>query len=135
MAGEPAMRFVRYAQGGAIHYGVLDGDTVRSATGDPFNGGLTAGAAVGSLASMTLLPPVQPGKIVAIGLNYQSHITADAPGTEKPMSPITFLKPQTSLIGSGAAIHLPPEMKQVEYEAEVGFVIGKRARYVREADA
>jgi len=135
MAGEPAMRFVRYAQGGAARYGVLEGDTVRSATGDPFTGGLTVGEAVGPVANMALLPPVQPGKIIAIGLNYQSHITADAPGTEKPKSPITFLKPQTSLIGSGAAIQLPPEMKQVEYEAEVGFVIGKRARYVHEADA
>jgi 2-keto-4-pentenoate hydratase/2-oxohepta-3-ene-1,7-dioic acid hydratase in catechol pathway len=135
MAGEPAMRFVRYADGGTARYGVLDGDTVHSATGDPFSGGLTAGAAVGALGSMTLLPPVQPGKIVAIGLNYQSHITADAPGVEKPKAPISFLKPQTSLIGSGAAIHLPPEMQNVEYEAEVGFVIGRRARYVKEADA
>lgn len=134
MAGEPAMRFVRYADSGTARYGVLDGDTVHSATGDPFSGGLTAGAAVGALGSMTLLPPVQPGKIIAIGLNYQSHIT-EAPGVEKPKSPISFLKPQTSLIGSGAAIHLPPEMQNVEYEAEVGFVIGRRARYVKEADA
>jgi hypothetical protein len=135
MATEPTMRFVRYADGGTARYGVLDGETIRGATGDPFSGGLTAGDVVGTLGQMTLLPLVQPGKIVAIGLNYQSHITADAPGVEKPKAPITFLKPQTSLIGNGAAIHLPPEMQQVEYEAEMGFVIGKRARYVKERDA
>ncbi len=135
MANEATMRFVRYQHDGAAHYGVLNGETVHAATGDPFAGGLTVGAAVGKMADMHLLPPVQPGKIVAIGLNYQSHITADAPGTDRPKSPITFLKPPSSLIGNGAAIHLPPEMQNVEYEAEFGFVVGKRARYVKEANA
>jgi 2-keto-4-pentenoate hydratase/2-oxohepta-3-ene-1,7-dioic acid hydratase in catechol pathway len=135
MAGEAAMRFVRYAEGGAARYGVLDGETVRAATGDPFSGTLTPGDAVGTLAQMQLLPPVQPGKIIAIGLNYQSHITADAPGVERPKTPITFLKPNSSLIGHNVPIQLPPEMQQVEYEAELGVVIGRRARYVKEADA
>jgi 2-keto-4-pentenoate hydratase/2-oxohepta-3-ene-1,7-dioic acid hydratase in catechol pathway len=135
MAGEPAMRFVRYDQGGAARYGVLDGETVRAATGDPFAGTLTPGDAVGALAQMTLLPPVQPGKIIAIGLNYQSHITADAPGIERPKTPISFLKPNSSLIGQNVPIQLPPEMQQVEYESEVGVVIGKRARYVKARDA
>lgn len=129
------MRFVRYHDGSAARYGVLDGETVRSASGDPFAGGLTAGDVVGKLAEVPLLSPVQPGKIVAIGLNYQSHITADAPGVERPKTPITFLKPPSSLIGSGAVIQLPPEMQNVEYEAEFGFVIGTRARYVKAAQA
>lgn len=135
MAVETVVRFVRYVADGAARYGVLDGETVRAAAGDPFTGSLAPGAAVGTLAEMTLLPPVQPGKIVAIGLNYQSHITADAPGVERPKTPISFLKPPSSLIGHNAPILLPPEMQQVEYEAEVGVVIGKRARYVKEADA
>jgi len=128
-------RFVRYAAGGAFHYGVLEGDTVRHATGDPFIGGLVPGEAVGAMADVTLLPPVQPGKIIAIGLNYQSHITADAPGTAPPTAPISFLKPGSSLVGNGVPIQLPPEMHNVEYEAEFAFVIAKRARYVKEADA
>lgn len=135
MANTATQRFVRYALGGAFHYGVLEGDTVRHATGDPFMGGLTAGEAVGTLGGVTLLPPIQPGKIIAIGLNYQSHITADAADVARPTSPISFLKPPSSLVGDGVPIQLPPEMKQVEYEAEFGFVIGKRARYVKEADA
>jgi 2-keto-4-pentenoate hydratase/2-oxohepta-3-ene-1,7-dioic acid hydratase in catechol pathway len=135
MAGEPAMRFVRYARDGEAQYGLLDGETVHAATGDPFMGTLTPGDAVGALAQMTLLPPVQPGKIIAIGLNYQSHITADAPGLDRPKTPISFLKPNSSLIGHNVPIQLPPEMQQVEYEAEVGVVIGRRARYVRQADA
>lgn len=135
MANEATQRFVRYAKDGALHYGVLEGDIVRHAMGDPFLGGLTAADAVGTLASVTLLPPIQPGKIIAIGLNYQSHITADAPDVARPTSPITFLKPPSSLIGNGVPIQLPPEMQNVEYEAEFGFVIGKRARYVKEANA
>jgi len=135
VANEATQRFVRYAKDGAFHYGVLEGDTVRHATGDPFIGGLVAGEAVGPMSGVMLLPPVQPGKIIAVGLNYQSHITADAPDVARPTSPITFLKPPSSLVGNGVPIQLPPEMQNVEYEAEFGFVIGKRARYVKEADA
>lgn len=135
MANTATQRFVRYAQGGAFHYGVLNGDIVHHAMGDPFMGGLTPGEAVGPMADITLLPPVQPGKIIAIGLNYQSHITADAPGVAPPTSPITFLKPGSSLIGNKVPVQLPPEMQNVEFESEFAFVIGKRARYVKEADA
>ena len=135
MANEATQRFVRYAKNGAFHYGVLEGDIVRHATGDPFTSHLVAGEVVGPVSGVTLLPPVQPGKIIAIGLNYQSHITADAPDVARPTSPITFLKPTTSLVGNGVPIQLPPEMHNVEYEAEFGFVIGKRARYVKEANA
>ena len=136
VANTATQRFVRYAQGGAFHYGVLlDGDIVHHATGDPFTGSLTPGEAVGPMADVTLLPPVQPGKIIAIGLNYQSHITADAPGVARPTSPITFLKPGSSLIGNKVPVQLPPEMQNVEFESEFAFVIGKRARYVKEADA
>ena len=66
----------------------------------------------------------RPGKIVCIGRNYREH--AKELGTEVPAEPLFFLKPSTSIIGDGDAIILPPQSERVEYEAEIGVVIGER---------
>jgi 2-keto-4-pentenoate hydratase/2-oxohepta-3-ene-1,7-dioic acid hydratase in catechol pathway len=93
----------------------------------------TSGESV-SLEDVTLLPPVtRPGKIVCIGLNYRAH--ADELGTEAPETPAVFAKFANALVGSGATVKLPPWSDNVDYEAEVAFVIGTRARGVSEADA
>lgn len=76
---------------------------------------------------------VQPSKIVCVGRNYAAH--ARELGNEIPKQPLLFLKPPSSLIGDGDVIILPAISQQVEYEAEIGVVIGKRARHVRQADA
>ena len=76
---------------------------------------------------------VQPTKIVCVGRNYAAH--ARELGNEVPRQPLLFFKPPSSLIGPGDAIVLPAASQQVEYEAEIGVVIGKRARKVRERDA
>jgi len=76
---------------------------------------------------------VQPSKIVCVGRNYAAH--ARELGNEVPKQPLLFFKPPSSLIGSGDAIVLPTASQQVEYEAEIGVVIGRRARNVRERDA
>jgi 2-keto-4-pentenoate hydratase/2-oxohepta-3-ene-1,7-dioic acid hydratase in catechol pathway len=76
---------------------------------------------------------VQPSKIVCVGRNYAAH--ARELGNEVPKQPLLFFKPPSSLIGSGDAIVLPAASQQVEYEAEIGVVIGRRARNVRERDA
>ncbi|MDI3340245.1 MAG: fumarylacetoacetate hydrolase family protein [Sphaerobacter sp.] len=123
------MQIVRYRAGDRVAWGVLDGDTVRQASGDPFSG-LTPGAEVGPLEAVELLPPVAPSKIVAIGLNYLDHITQDAHGFEQPENPIIFLKPPSSLVAHGGAIVLPQGTERVESEAELAVVIGRRARYV-----
>lgn len=128
------MQIVRYQQGDRAEWGLLDGDTVHAAQGDPYSG-LTAGSAVGALGDVKLLPPVEPSKIIAVGLNYLDHITQDAPGFEKPENPILFLKPPSSLIGPDEAIVLPAGTEQVEAEAELGVVIGRRARNVKAEDA
>lgn len=66
----------------------------------------------------------RPGKIVCIGRNYREH--AKELGNEVPAEPLFFLKPSTSLIGEGEAIILPPQSERVEYEGEIGIVIGER---------
>jgi 2-keto-4-pentenoate hydratase/2-oxohepta-3-ene-1,7-dioic acid hydratase in catechol pathway len=70
--------------------------------------------------------PLRPGKIIGIGRNYLEH--ARELGNEVPDVPIIFFKPPTALIGPGDAILLPDVSQRVEFEAEIGVVIGKRIR-------
>ena len=128
------MNIVRYGRGDVVAYGILDGDTVYEASGDPYTGGPTRGTAVGPLSDVTLHAPVQPSKIIAIGLNYQDHIDEDAFDFERPENPIVFLKPPSSLVGHGASIVLPAGTEKVDSEAELGVVIGRRCRNVKGVD-
>jgi len=79
------------------------------------------------------LPIERPGKIVCVGMNYRDH-AAEA-GMEVPEQPVLFAKWPNGLIGPGEAIVLPPDPSQVDYEAELGVVIGLRARGLRTEDA
>jgi 2-keto-4-pentenoate hydratase/2-oxohepta-3-ene-1,7-dioic acid hydratase in catechol pathway len=80
---------------------------------------------------MTLV--VQPSKIVCIGRNYAEH--AKELGNEVPKEPLIVLMPPSALLPPGGTIILPSVSRQVEFEGEIGVVIGKRARRVAEADA
>ena len=100
----------------------------RRLVGDLF-GEWTAGDVIpGGLAGQRVLAPVVPSKIVAVALNYKAH--AAEQGKPLPPEPLFFLKPSTSVIGPGDAIELPPGVGRVDHEAEVGLVIGRRARRV-----
>ena len=74
-----------------------------------------------------------PSKIICVGLNYRDH--AEEQGIELPKAPLLFAKWPNTLIGDGEPIVLPAEAKEVDYEAELGVVIGTRARHVDEARA
>jgi 2-keto-4-pentenoate hydratase/2-oxohepta-3-ene-1,7-dioic acid hydratase in catechol pathway len=80
-----------------------------------------------------LLPPCSPSKIVCVGRNYAEH--AKELGNEVPQEPLIFLKPPSSLIASGDAIVYPKLSQRVDFEGELGVVIGRRARNVPSADA
>jgi acylpyruvate hydrolase len=73
-------------------------------------------------------PIDRPGKIIAVGLNYKDH--ASEQNVTPPERPMLFAKWQTALIGPGDAIVLPPISDKVDYEAELGVVIGERAKAV-----
>jgi len=75
----------------------------------------------------------RPSKIVCVGRNYLEH--ARELGNEMPTEPLIFLKPPSSLIAGGESIVLPPQSDQVEFEGEIGILIGQRLRHVSEADA
>ena len=75
----------------------------------------------------------RPGKIVCVGLNYRDH--AEEGGLDLPKAPLLFAKWPNTLIGDGEPIVVPPEATEVDYEAELGVVIGSTARRVSEAAA
>jgi len=85
------------------------------------------------LLEVRLLAPVEPGKIVAVGLNYRAH--AKEMNKPVPEIPRIFIKPSTSVIGPEDTILLPPQSQQVDHEGELGVVIGRRAWGLTEADA
>jgi 2-keto-4-pentenoate hydratase/2-oxohepta-3-ene-1,7-dioic acid hydratase in catechol pathway len=131
------VQIVRYraaSEAGAEHVGVIEDGVVRQAQGDVF-GKLQVGPIVGPLDEVTLLAPVQPSKLLAIGLNYKDHVTQDAPGFELPANPIVFLKPPTALVGSHQPIVYPTGVERLDAEAELAIVIGKQCRHVKAANA
>jgi 2-keto-4-pentenoate hydratase/2-oxohepta-3-ene-1,7-dioic acid hydratase in catechol pathway len=79
------------------------------------------------------LPIERPWKIVCVGLNYRDH--AEEQGVELPKAPLLFAKWPNTLIGPGEPIVLPAEAQEVDYEAELGVVIGTTAKHVSEAQA
>ncbi len=85
------------------------------------------------LSSVRLLPPCAPSKIVCVGRNYAEH--ARELGNEPPAEPLIFLKPPSALSASGDPIVYPPISERVDWEGELGVVIGKRCRNVTPEEA
>jgi 2-keto-4-pentenoate hydratase/2-oxohepta-3-ene-1,7-dioic acid hydratase in catechol pathway len=82
---------------------------------------------------VSALPIDVPGKIICVGLNYRDH--AEEQGTKLPSAPLLFAKWPNALIGPGKPIVIPRESEQVDYEAELGVVIGERVRRASEENA
>jgi len=128
------MRIVRFEtqDGKKPKYGWLLNDKVGEIGGNVF-GRYRRDEALTPLADVKLLPPCQPSKIVCVGRNYVEH--AKELGNEVPKVPLIFMKPPSSIIASGGTIILPPQSAQVEHEAELVIVIGKRGRNVTTENA
>lgn len=95
---------------------------------------LDPAVSLGEVETASLLAPVRPSKIIAIGLNYQDHI--DETGLDKPERPLIFAKFPSSLIGPGGDIVLDDSLtERVDWEVELGVVIGERMRDVPESQA
>jgi len=122
------MRIIRYqTRNDPPRFGWLLDDTVGAIEGDPF-GEFRRLEANQELKSVRLLAPVLPGKILCVGRNYVAHARED--NAEVPDVPLLFLKPPSSVIGPGDKIVLPPQSEQVEHEAELVVVIGRRGRWI-----
>src|SRR5688572_25658886 len=74
-----------------------------------------------------------PSKIVCVGRNYADH--AKELGNDVPKEPLIFLKPVSSIIRSGDVIRLPEQSKRVEYEGEIGVVVGRKLTRAKEIEA
>jgi 2-keto-4-pentenoate hydratase/2-oxohepta-3-ene-1,7-dioic acid hydratase in catechol pathway len=113
-----------------VAYGVLEGERIHQLDGVPFDAPRRTGVVV-PLAEVKLLAPCEPSKVVAVGLNYQSHL-----GDREPAAyPGLFAKYPTSIIGPGESIVMPPDAANLHYEGEMVIVIGKVAQRVSEAEA
>ena len=127
------MRFVRYQVAEeSPRYGWLFEDSVGPVEGSPF-GEFRRQETSHSLSQVRLLVPVKPSKIICVGRNYVAH--AKEHGAEVPDVPLLFLKPPSAVIGPGEKIILPPQSQQVEHEAELVVVIGKRGRWITPEEA
>ncbi|MBX5464395.1 MAG: fumarylacetoacetate hydrolase family protein [Clostridia bacterium] len=120
-------RLVRLAlPDGRVAYGRRQDDVIELLGGAPWTvWGKPTGERV-EAATARLLAPVQPGKVVAVGLNYRMH--AEEMKDRLPDEPVLFLKPASSVIGPGEPIRWPAMSREVHYEAELAVVIGRRAR-------
>ncbi len=126
------MRLCRLEVGGAPRWGVVEGDLVTPLEAPPWSEVRKLGGAM-PLATATLLPPCEPTKIVAVGLNYRAH--AAEMGKELPEEPLIFLKAPSALLPPGGAVVMPRQSAQVEYEGELAVVIGKTAAKVGVGEA
>jgi 2-keto-4-pentenoate hydratase/2-oxohepta-3-ene-1,7-dioic acid hydratase in catechol pathway len=122
-------KFIRYISASTASYGILDGDTVRELDGDLFWHSETGNTV--RLADVQLLAPCVPGKILAVGLNYKSHLG----GRPQPAHPEIFYKPVTSLQHPESEIVIPRDATDVHYEGELVVVIGNRVRDVSPEEA
>jgi 2-keto-4-pentenoate hydratase/2-oxohepta-3-ene-1,7-dioic acid hydratase in catechol pathway len=116
-------KYIRYQTSSAAAYGILEGGTVREVSGDLFGARSETGVAH-KLADVKLLVPCQPGKIMAVGLNYKSHLG----NRPQPAHPEMFYKPVTALQNPDGPIVLPRGASDVHSEGELVVVIGKQVK-------
>lgn len=129
-SSQSVTKYVRYFHAAGTSYGILDGDAIRELRGDLFANPKPTGKRL-KVADVQLLAPCVPSKVIAVGLNYKTHLG------ERPAAPYPglFAKLPTSIIPTGADIVLPADSKNSHYEGEMVIVIGKRAKNVPLADA
>ena len=121
------MKTVRFKVDETEHYGILDRNVITKLAQEPYDRIMPLDKTY-DLNEVKLLAPCTPTKIVALGLNYKSH--AEETHNPVPESPIIFIKPTTCIIGPEDNIVYPPSTTRVDYECELGVVIGKRMRMV-----
>ena len=141
----PTPRFGRFRLvDGRRVFAALTGSRAEILDEAPWRGGVVTGEvlegvdAEGQLApgsSARRLAPVDPAKILCVGRNYKAH--AAELGSEVPKEPLLFFKPTSAILDPDGAIELPPRSisERIDHEAELGVIIGKRARRVAREDA
>ena len=130
------MKFVRYREEGKAVYGRVEGEKVIEVTGLPFQGALQPVSETGhsrNLQGLKLLWPCEPSKILAVGLNYRSHLEAQK--RTAPTKPEIFVVPVSALLKPEGEIRIPIGAQNVQLEGELVIVIGKETGCVSPTDA
>ena len=123
-------RYVRYEHQGNVSYGVLEGDTIHELRGNVFERPQRTGDSV-PMSQVRLLTPTAPKKVIAVGLNYRSHLG----DRSQAAYPGLFAKFPTSLIPHDGVVTYYEDATDLHYEGEMVLIIGKTATNVSETDA
>lgn len=131
--------YVRARRDDTTFYGLLEGDRIRELAGSPFAEVDRTGR-THAISDVVLLPPCEPSKVIAVGLNYASHrqhvqqeegVFVSVVGAPADKSlPVVFAKFPSCLVAHEAEIVLPEDARNVHFEGELGLVIGETARSV-----
>jgi 2-keto-4-pentenoate hydratase/2-oxohepta-3-ene-1,7-dioic acid hydratase in catechol pathway len=131
-------RFVRYQSEDGVSYGLVDGGEVWEIEGDLF-GSYTVSPNSFDIGDLEILAPTVPSKVIAVGLNYRSHLDMAARdlGTSDEVAqyPGLFAKYPTSIVANGADIVRPADSENLHFEGEMVLVIGKTASNVSAEEA
>lgn len=111
------MRRARFIAAGRLHEGRLEDGVLTDAAGRPHRED-----------GVTWLPPVAPGKVIGLALNFADH--AGELGLARPENPVLFIKPPNTFVGHRAPVVYPAGVDYLHYECELGVVIGRRCRRV-----
>jgi len=122
--------FARYERDGRAVYGLVEGDRIRELEGGLFDEPVPTGTAQ-TIGAVKLLAPCTPPKILAVGLNYKSHLGS----RPAPANPEIFYKPVTALQNHGDPISIPPDAQDTHFEGELVVVIGKTVRNASREEA
>lgn len=125
-------KYIRFERNGMDAYAVLEGDLIREIKGDIYSD-YEITDNLYKLSEVKVLPPCKPSKIIGIGLNYYDAVKKN--NAKVPVEPVVFLKPSTSIIGSGEAIIYPNLSKIITYEVELAVIIGKKTHKINKEDA
>jgi 2-keto-4-pentenoate hydratase/2-oxohepta-3-ene-1,7-dioic acid hydratase in catechol pathway len=126
------MNIVRYLHDEQINHGVLEGNQIRRIQGSIF-GAVKIDDRLVPLDEVRLLAPLNPGKIIAVGLNYKKH--AEEVNMTLPDEPMIFLVSPTAVIGPQDTISLKYSGHRTEHEGELAVVIGRQTHCVSEEEA
>ena len=126
------MKILRFLFKNKVWWGIVEGDYVQKITPSPFEKFKRIGKKL-SLEDVKILPPSNPSKIILVGLNFKDH--AQELNLPLPSHPIIFLKPPSSIVGHKDFIICPPKIGRIDYEAELAFVIKRRAKNISSEEA
>jgi len=129
-------KIIRFEYKDQVHWGQYSesNQSVNIIKGDIFSSHTLSDVII-PFAEIKFLAPVKPEKIICVGLNYHKHVQHSQSAQEAPGEPLLFMKPPSSIIAHNDTIVYPAFVDRVDYEAELGVVIGKTLKNVTPEEA